>query len=306
MEAIALSPRVHSLLNRLPALRSLGLAVEYFPCYRNFQLRPHALDVVLLSYIVRGTGRHHMGTHAYEARAGSLGITHYGQVHDILTGPEGMEIYNIYLDLKRHGLPSLPAEFMTILPEILPLHPYFQNHLNRRIQITFADSRWPTTILAHMVAEQQGEALGFQEVMRSCFRLFLIECCRAALATGIRPSLESTDLSAWPRVEKIRRYIDENYRQPQTLTALARRAGLSAAHLCRSFKRYTGKRLFDYLLQRRIQAAMLALRSTNDKVLAIVLDCGFNDPSYFNRRFRAIVGCTPLQYRRGNPQQPPS
>jgi AraC-like DNA-binding protein len=53
-----------------------------------------------------------------------------------------------------------------------------------------------------------------------------------------------------------------------------------------------------YLLQRRLQEAMLRLRGSDDKVLAIALDCGFRDLSYFNRQFKSRVGMTPTQYRR--------
>lgn len=68
--------------------------------------------------------------------------------------------------------------------------------------------------------------------------------------------------------------------------------------LCRAFKAYTGKRLFDYLIERRIQAAMHALRGTDEKVLTIALNCGFRDLAYFNRKFRQLVGVPPTAYRR--------
>jgi AraC-like DNA-binding protein len=79
---------------------------------------------------------------------------------------------------------------------------------------------------------------------------------------------------------------------------LARFAGVSPAHLCRAFKNYSGKNLFDYLLERRLQAAMLALRGTDEKILSVALDSGFHDVAYFNRRFKQIVGRTPGEYRK--------
>ena len=59
--------------------------------------------------------------------------------------------------------------------------------------------------------------------------------------------------------------------------------------------------MHDPATERRLQAAMLALRSTDDKVLAIALDCGFRDLSHFNRKFRDLVGVSPTAYRRGEP-----
>ena len=40
------------------SLKNLGIAVEYFPGYTNRKVNLHSLDVVLLSFILRGTGRH--------------------------------------------------------------------------------------------------------------------------------------------------------------------------------------------------------------------------------------------------------
>jgi AraC-like DNA-binding protein len=63
------------------------------------------------------------------------------------------------------------------------------------------------------------------------------------------------------------------------------------------FKAYTGKSVFSYLLDLRIQASMLRLRSRNDKVLSVALECGFSDLTFFNRAFKARVGMTPRGYR---------
>jgi len=56
----------------------------------------------------------------------------------------------------------------------------------------------------------------------------------------------------------------------------------------------------EYLNMRRIQAAMIQLRSTRDKVVHVALECGFNDLAYFNRRFRAVTSMTPTEYRAGS------
>jgi AraC-like DNA-binding protein len=52
-----------------------------------------------------------------------------------------------------------------------------------------------------------------------------------------------------------------------------------------------------YLVERRTQAAMWALREEDKKIIAIALACGFNDLAYFNRAFRRIAGTTPTGYR---------
>jgi len=51
------------------------------------------------------------------------------------------------------------------------------------------------------------------------------------------------------------------------------------------------------LVRRRIQEALLRLRTTDEKILSIALQCGFNDLSYFNRTFKRLLGRTPRECR---------
>jgi AraC-like DNA-binding protein len=44
--------------------------------------------------------------------------------------------------------------------------------------------------------------------------------------------------------------------------------------------------------------ALVLLRSGSDKILQICLKTGFQDISYFNRKFKQIVGMTPGEYRK--------
>ena len=106
---------------RHDSLRTLGLAVECFPRYVNRTVNLHSLDAVLLSFILRGRGYHQIDDETFTESGASLAVTHYGQKHDIVTGPQGMDVINVYLDLERHSLPVLPGELQEVLPLLLPL-----------------------------------------------------------------------------------------------------------------------------------------------------------------------------------------
>lgn len=282
---------------RRPRLETLGIDLEYFPGYVNLKPRMHGLDVVLLSFIVRGSGRHMMEDDIYEESGCSLGVTHYGQQHSIVTDEQGMDVMNIYLDPQNHPLPVLPGALREVLPEILPLHPAFQHRLNRIVRIQFDRPEEATNLVFAMYRELEESREGFREAVLLYFKLFLVCCCRQALATGMRPSV-SRGSAGTPAVEELRRYLDSSYARRHRLRDLARQAGLSRTYLCRAFKAYTGKSVFDYLLDRRVQAAMLMLRSSDDKILSVALDAGFRDLPFFNRTFKARVGTTPGMYRR--------
>jgi len=285
--------------HKLPIRASLGIDVQYFPGYKNHKINLHSLEVVLLSFILRGRGRHRIDNDEYIESGSSLAVTHYGQRHDILTDEHGMDIINVYLDLQHHSLPVLPAMLQPVLPLLLPLHPRFAHRLNRIVRLQLNDPQPLAQELFAIQRELQTQAVGYDEAVRLHWKLFLMQCCRHVLQNGfVAPQ------STPPRLEAVRQLLDETFAEPHTLDRLAKRASLSRTSLCRAFKVYTGKRLFDYLIERRIQAAMVSLRSTDEKVLTIALNCGFRDLAYFNRKFKTLVGTSPTIYRRALTQPP--
>ena len=245
-----------------------------------------------------------MGDHIFREAGGSLAVTHYGQIHDIVTDAAGMDIYNLYLDLTRHALPSLPPEFRDLLPNLLPLHPTFQNLLNRRVRLVFDNPAPITTLFACMHHETMVRAPGAGDVLRASFRILLIECCRQALRSGVQPGIDDrAPAVAW--LERLRRHIDAHFTEKLTLTGLAHIARVNPSYLSRAFHRFTGKTLMGYLTERRLQAALVLLGSTDAKVLSIALESGFRDLAHFNRTFKRALGQPPSAMRH-RPARPPS
>ena len=290
-------PSFYPMHYRLPSIRRHGLAVEYFPRYIHREEDLHTVDVVLLSVILRGRGYHRLDNEILPVSGCSVDITHYGQKHDILTDARGMDIYNVYLDLRNHALPVLPESLRATLSAILPIHPRLAHQLNRHISVKLEQGDRLIASLRRIEQEMDNTEPGSAEIMQHSFQVFLIDLCRAAQRHGLmlspRPGGDSP-----PWVEKLRLEMDRDFAQPCELRALARRVGVSVTYLCRIFKAYTGKTVIAYLVERRIQAAIWKLREGDEKVISIALSCGFNDIAYFNRTFKRIVGRTPSAYRR--------
>ncbi len=286
------------IMQRHPLLESLGVATDYFPNYVNESPFPHVVDVVLLNFIIKGDAIHWIDGERYQERGVSLGVTHYDQSHTIVTGPEGIEILNIYLNPNKRPLPSLPDPLCRVLPDMLPLHPGFHNVLNRIVRISFECPEKAVSLALGMHWELQARRPGFQAAVLEYFKLFLMECCRSVLSLGLRPAGGASPAASELRLEELRRFLDASYAKQFTLGSLAKKASLNRNYLCRVFRSYTGKSVFDYLHERRLQAAMMALRDSDEKVAAIAFESGFRDLSFFNRKFREAVGLTPSAYRR--------
>lgn len=92
-------------------------------------------------------------------------------------------------------------------------------------------------------------------------------------------------------------YIRKNYATPLTLDDLVRQVNISKFHFIRLFKKQTGITPYDYLVNQRIHAAKLLLRTTDMPIQEIADKVGYPSKSNFSQQFKALVGSTPGQYR---------
>lgn len=128
------------------------------------------------------------------------------------------------------------------------------------------------------------------EVKSRLFHLWALLC-----GHGERTQQEDGRLAELRGVMEL---IDREYGSHLTLADLAAAAHMSESHFCRSFAAVAHKTPFSYLQQVRIQKSCQYLKNSDLAVSRIAVSCGFNDLSYYARRFREQVGCTPTEYRR--------
>ena len=99
-------------------------------------------------------------------------------------------------------------------------------------------------------------------------------------------------------LNRILDYIAKNYKTIQSLDEIADRFFITKHHLCRKFKNATGMSVFEYINSLKVHQACQGLLKSNDSILEICMECGFNSQAYFSRIFRAYTGLTPNQYRK--------
>ena len=99
------------------------------------------------------------------------------------------------------------------------------------------------------------------------------------------------------RITAALRRIEAAPHATHSLASLAREARLSPFHFLRTFRHVTGLTPHQFVLRMRLNRAALRLRRSAEAVTTIAYDCGFNDLSTFNRRFRRLMGIPPGAWR---------
>ena len=85
--------------------------------------------------------------------------------------------------------------------------------------------------------------------------------------------------------------------RPWTLEALAATVGSSRSRLSERFARTIGLPPMRYLARWRMHVAACRLRDTDDKLLAVALDVGYDSEAALSRAFKRLVGVSPREWR---------
>lgn len=80
--------------------------------------------------------------------------------------------------------------------------------------------------------------------------------------------------------------------------SIASEIGINRSLLSRRFTDEMGVSPVGFLARIRLDNARHMLRETGVDVADIARQCGFSDANYFARRFKAVEGVTPVEYRR--------
>lgn len=118
---------------------------------------------------------------------------------------------------------------------------------------------------------------------------------KAISSTGFAPILNPLDEQ---RVGKICEHINTRLDRPIFREALARLVNLSPDAFGKFFRSRMGKPLPVFVNELRVSRACRLLAETEESVMRIALECGFENLSNFNRQFLRHTREIPRQYRK--------
>jgi AraC-like DNA-binding protein/mannose-6-phosphate isomerase-like protein (cupin superfamily) len=153
-------------------------------------------------------------------------------------------------------------------------------------------------LLYGLLQEVQEQSAGHELPIRHAVAEALLFAARHMINSKPEPNEGSSPPSpAASKAMEIASYIAEHHREPLTLDELSRQFHLSTSYLSRTFKKYTGFGLTEYIGITRVKEAQLQLRETDERVTEIAADVGFESLSQFERVFKTHVRLSPRDYR---------
>lgn len=99
------------------------------------------------------------------------------------------------------------------------------------------------------------------------------------------------------RLEGTFEFMQKQLHEKLSLADFAQNAGLSVTHFSELFREQTGQSPMAYFTQLKVRTACRLLDLTTRPVKVVAINVGYNDPYYFSRVFKKIMGLSPENYR---------
>jgi AraC-like DNA-binding protein len=237
-----------------------------------------------LTYIVRGRGRRFVGDDVADYRAGDL----------VFLGsylPHTWQSAGRYRAIVVQFARDFMGDALEVCPEMRP------------IRQLLGRGRRGLKILGRARTRIAGQ---LSRLIRSTDIPRLVQWLRVLdqLAAAPQYQVLASEVFSAPRgavqSDGLRAALDEIHRhflEPLRQMDVAERAGLSTAAFSRFFRRATGIRFVDYVIDLRVGHACQLLLETDLPMTQISHESGFANLSNFNRAFRQRRGMTPSEFR---------
>ena len=102
----------------------------------------------------------------------------------------------------------------------------------------------------------------------------------------------------YPRLKRLREYVEQNYSEPISLKKAAGIAALESSYFSSYFRAKVGITFTDWLRQVRIRKAMELMKARDFSITHIAYEVGFGDLRTFERAFKQHTRMTPREFKK--------
>lgn len=201
-----------------------------------------------------------------------------------------------------HTLPSFncSAEFYKISfeSEILKYFPtifnFFINPFNSNIISLSKGSKERVELLFKLLHNAMEDKEVSTDVVLSYLHSLLAECNSAYFKNAENSKIAIDDLDLFIRFKK---HIEDKFQEQPSIEQIASALSVNTNALYQTVKSRTGISPKEFLTERLILEAKRKLYFTDTSIKELAWLLGYNDPNYFSKLFKRLVGKSIAEYR---------
>jgi AraC-like DNA-binding protein len=172
------------------------------------------------------------------------------------------------------------------------LPPLFKVNIRRG-----ASGEWIESTIRHLASEREPAGAGRRAILAKLAEVLFIETLRRYMAELPR---QRAGWLAAARDPAVGRTLGAIHREPArdwTVASLAAESGMSRTVFAERFTRLLGETPLTYVARCRMQLGARLLETTDDTVLQIAVNAGYESEAAFNRAFKREFDLPPARYR---------
>lgn len=246
--------------------------------YLKMPIPPIFFGYNLLIHITDGHFRHQLESTTYMVEAPAVMISHYGTISAIDSVDKSAQGYCILI--KEQAMTSIFRE-----QEILNIFT-----ISPLLNLKKKDSNDLNTLLDLLYKEIYSDN-PYTEYYESIFKTAILKIIKLSDANKSIPRRQEIAIA-------FKQLVHLHVNQEKSLPFYADKLAVSVNYLNRCVSTVYKKSSKQLLMDVAIIHSQLLLLETNKTVSNIAYELDFEDPSYFSRIFKKIVGLSPLAYRK--------
>jgi AraC family transcriptional activator of pobA len=247
---------------------------------------PHRHDFYHIAWVVTGHGQHIIDSIRYEVKPNTLFFMAPGQVHDFVLSEDAtgftINFSPEFFAFKMHSRQSLTD---------IPIYD-FDNH-NNALYIDEPRSDTLRVILDAIIEEYVAEQNGYEDVIWSYLRIFLMKVSRMAVPNS------AADLSSRSLLlsRRFKSALEKNFNTINETAQYARLLKVTERALNEATRQALGHTVAQLIRERVMLEAKRLLLHSEISVAEISDRLGFDDPAYFSRCFKKHTSRSPIEFR---------
>ncbi len=257
----------------------------YFPCHRH--------NYIEMLYVVQG----HLitiinGAKRVSMSAGDILFLNQHATHEILPAQKSDITVNFIILPEFFRYPVGMVDKENILVDFIISSLSETNAVTDYIYIQAKDILPVENLIENMIWTLIDKTASSHTILQASMGLIFLNLSRYAELIN-RDAPDSSELNL---LFSILNYIENNYRSG-SMQSIIDSSGYPAYYISRLLKKNTGSNFKELLQKRKLQQAVYLLENTTLSIELIMERIGYENSSYFYRKFRKQYGCSPNEYR---------
>jgi AraC family transcriptional regulator, transcriptional activator of pobA len=248
---------------------------------------PHRHDFYQIVWVTDGSGHHIIDSVQYDVKPNSLFFMAPGQIHDFVLSQDAtgftMNFSPEFFAFKMHSRQSLTD---------IPIFDF--DNLNSALYVDEAQAASLRVVLDSIIEEYTEEKAGFEDVIWSHLRIFLIKVSRIAAPDS------TTDLSTRSQLlsRRFKSALEKHFITVNQTIDYARMLKVTERALNEATREALGSTAAQLIRERVMLEAKRLLLHSDISIAEIAERLSFDDPAYFSRCFKKHTSRSPIEFRK--------